>query len=191
MKRPDLRTALDGWINYPVVDLPVTTVLTTLTVWANPTVLGQGAGLGLWYQALAALSGGLLALGTIVITLLLTVAPNDRLQRVIDGFGQRLGKLILRSLGGLVITTAGFVCLLLLDSHASRALRIGVTAALAAYGLQRFLRLWWILDRVIRILLAGRFQAATRGPAQARLWDRPNVAKDHYRLRSRGRTPQA
>lgn len=85
MKRPDLRTALDGWINYPVVDLPITAAATALTVWANPTALGQRAELGLWYQALAALSGGCLALGTIVITLLLTVAPNDRLQRVIDG----------------------------------------------------------------------------------------------------------
>lgn len=174
----------NAWINQTLFDYPL-----MLLVMGGVYLVGPLAGLrsedhGSFYQTLATVSGVLLTLGTIVITLVFTVTPNERLDRVLRQVGMGLQSLVLRCLAGLVVTTVGFTGLFLLEDSTGARWRATATAALVAFAGLRFLRLWWILRRILEAL-AVRVPASTRDAA---LWQRPVVQPGDYRIPRRRRS---
>jgi hypothetical protein len=134
---------------------------------------------GDWYQTLATVTGALVALAGVAITLVLTVAPNDRLERVLREVGPNLGRLVMNCIGGLVLTTTGFAGMFLLETGAHRT-RVAVTAALVAFTLLRFGRLWRLFLAVITVLTTPAPRTTLSDGAER--WERPTVAPDQYVL---------
>lgn len=175
------RRLLDGWINYPFVDYAAVIAVGAAIYFVDPTLGLRTQDHGSFHQTLAAVSGILLTLGAIVITLVFTVTPNDRLEWVIRNVGLGLQRLVMRCLGGLVLTTAGFAALFIYDQGVDPRQRIAITFMLIALAALRFGRLWWLLSRVLEAL-------TTRPPgkqADVDQWQRPAVTAENYRVRRR------
>lgn len=175
------RRLLDSWVNYPLVDYPVVLAVGAAIYFVDPTLGLRSQDHGSFHQTLAAVSGILLTLGAIVITLVFTVTPNDRLEWVMRNVGLGLQRLVMRCLGGLVLTTAGFAALFIYDQGVDPRQRIAVTCMLVTLGAFRFARLWWLLSRVLEALTTR----PPGKPADVDQWQRPAVTAENYRVRRR------
>lgn len=171
-----MRRLADGWLNRPLFDYPITLLVVAAALVVNPTDVLSTDQHGSWYQTLATVDGVLLSLGGVALTLVFTVTPSDRLQRVYDRVGPRLSQLVMSCLTGLLVTTVGFTALFLFETSSHNA-RVGVSAALVAMTALRFGRLWWLFKRVLEALMIRTPTASTtdRDP-----WERPVVAPDDY-----------
>jgi hypothetical protein len=170
-----LRRSFDSWVDQPLLDYAMTAAAVTCLVAIGPRgIVSRDAQVDL-YQTLAGVSGALLGLGTIIVTLLFTVTPNDRLERVIEIVGHRLLRLAMSSLTMLVFTTIGCLALFGLD-EASGAVRLGAISSLLAMMVLRFLRLWWLVYQVMRVLVSGM------SAPDAEAWVRPVSTRDAHEL---------
>jgi hypothetical protein len=180
-----LRRSVDLWVDQPRFDYVVTALAVASLTVVDPSGLVGRASWGDLYQTLASVSGILLSLGTIIVTLLFTVTPNDRLERVIRIVGHRLLRLVMSSLTALVVTTIGFVALFGLEG-ATGEVRTSVTSALVSMMLLRFARLWWLVDQVMRVLVNGM------GTSPAQPWVKPTIEHGDYEVpRRRGERSSA
>ena len=174
-----LRRLTNLWINEPRFDY-LTTALIGVVVFVTHPALGlRSQDHGTFYQTLAAVNGVLLTLGTIVITLVFTVTPNDRLTTVMQRVGVGLQRLVMQCLGGLVLTTAGFTCLFFLEHGVAARWRVTATAILIGFAASRFGRLWWLLSRVIEALAIGN---SDRNEKDNPPWQPPLVKSGDYRV---------
>lgn len=169
---------LDFWLDRPRLDYPITVVVVVaITALALDPVPQQD--LSVWYQTLATVTAVLLSLGGVVVTLVFTVTPSDRLCRVYDRVGDRLEVIVMSCLGALVIATVGFALLFMLEDASSKVQMAGTTALTTVSAL-RFGRLWWILRRVLQALI-GRHVA----PADDVQWTSPVVGDNDYAIAGR------
>jgi hypothetical protein len=173
-----LRSSIDTWVDRPSLDYAVAAVAVAGLVAIGPRGVINSRSRGDLYQTLASVSGILLSLGTIIVTLLFTVTPNDRLERVLRIVGHRMLRLVMSSLTMLVFTTIGFLALFGLDS-ASGTFRLVVASSLLTMMLLRFVRLWWLVNQVMRVLVAG---VSAPDP---RPWVKPAIKRDDYRVSRR------
>jgi hypothetical protein len=179
-----LRSLVDPWVERPLLDYAITAAaVSALVAFAPRGLVSRDHWDGL-YQTLASVSGILLSLGTVIVTLLFTVTPNERLLRVIAIVGHDLLRLALSSLTMLVLTTVGFLALFGLDD-ASGTVRIVFTSALLVMMVLRFVRLWWLVNKVMQVLVAGM------STSDAKPWVRPRSQPDDHAvpLRQPPRTP--
>jgi len=163
----------------PSVDYPLAVLVIGVLVTIDPRNLLLTEQHGDWYQTLATVNGVLVSLAGVAVTLVLTVAPNDRLERVLQQVGPNLGRLVMSCIGGLVLTTAGFAALFLLETSSHRA-RLAATAGLVVFSIIRFARLWRVFQAVIAVLTTPTLKppAAPEGEP----WQRPAVGADDYSL---------
>lgn len=169
----------DAWVNRPRYDYPLTLVATTAAVLANPRNLLLSEQHGDWYQTLATVTGALVGVASVAITLVLTVAPNERLERVLRQVGPNLGRVVMSCVGGLIIATGGFAMLFLLETGTHRT-RVGATAMLVTFTLLRFARLWRVFLAVITVLTTPASSQQSEGKQTT--WKRPVVDREHYAL---------
>lgn len=167
---PDL---IDVWVDRPFLDYPITGAVVVAAVEIAPRGVVNPGQWGGFYQTLASVSGILLSLGTVIITLLFTVTPNERLHKVIRLRGHRLRRLVMSSLTMLVFTTIGFLALFGLND-ASGTTRVIITSSLLAMMVLRFLRLWWLVHQVMRVLVTGMSAPDTKP------WARPPIQPGDY-----------
>ena len=170
---------IDRWVDQPSVDVVLATAAALLAAGLGWTGGVTPDARATCFQTFAEISGILLTLGTLVITLLFTVAPNDRLALVLRVAGDRLRRLVLRCLGGLVVSTAVFGALFLIEPIGER-LAMSMFSAATALMVSRFGRLWWVLNRVLSVLLT----AHTADPASPE-WERPLVGATDYHVSER------
>lgn len=166
----------DRWLDHPAADYPVTAAVVAGVMTANVTSLVIPSDRAVFFQTLTGVSGGLLGLGAIAVTVIFTVTPTRRLQLVLDVVGERLRWLIFSSLTGLVFTTAVALALFALDGSTHRV-RLGATAACMTFMALRFGRLWWLFHLTLRTLVR-------RSPAGdvPEAWEAPRLGDDDYRL---------
>jgi hypothetical protein len=107
---------------------------------------------GLLYQTLSGVTGALLGLGVIAVTILFTITPKGRLAGVMESVGGRLEALVTSCLGGLAGATASFALLIVIDTKKEPGFSRWLTAGLVIFTACRFIRLWWLLRRVLQIL---------------------------------------
>lgn len=131
------------------------------------------------YQTLAGVGGILVSIGSIVITLLFAVTPNERLQLVLATVGPRLRSITVSCLSGLLVATVGLALLLLVD-HGERTLLVWLTVGLIVFATCRFGRLWWLLGRVLAVLAQPE-----RIDVSDDTWALPDVGADDYRVAQR------
>lgn len=131
-----------------------------------------------WYQVLASVSGVLLGLAGVAVTVVFAVTPTARLENVYTSVGPRLVLLIMSSLAGIAVATAGFVALFLIPADNSE-LRNTLTAALILLLAMRFGRLWWLFGRVLAALMLRPADEDAPAPVPPQ-WTRPDVGDDQY-----------
>ncbi len=175
-----LTRVLDGWVNHPSIDYAVTAVVAAAALTLDPRDLLLSEQHGDWYQTLATVTGALVGVAGIAITLVLTVTPNDRLERVLGEVGPNLGRLVMSCVGGLVLATAGFAGMFLLETS-SHASRVGATAFLLAFSALRFARLWRLFLAVITVLTTPLPKAAAESK-ESTASERPVVKPGDYSL---------
>jgi hypothetical protein len=173
-----LRRLTDWWLDRPSLDYPLVALAVATALAYDPSnVLGSELH-GVWYQTLAGVSGVLLTIGGVAITLVFTVTPGDRLAAMYARLGPNVERLVMSCLGGLVITTAGFAGMLLLESR-GHPLRVAASAALMSFGVLRFGRLWWMLRRILQALIARYAEPPVSTEAS---WKAPEVSETDYAI---------
>lgn len=175
-----MRRVIDTWVNRPFVDLPLVAAAGILIALLDPQDVPPTSELGTWYQTLASVSGALLALGGVALTVVFAVTPTTRLQLVYRATGPRLAKLVLSCLGALALATAGFVALFIVAPTASE-LRNGLTGALIALAALRFSRLWWLFRQVLTALMA-RDTRIEQPVVSSTPWEHLEVEEGNYAL---------
>lgn len=168
------------WLDRPWTDYPLTAVAALGAGWLSPHDLVTASNYGSWYQTLAGVSGVLLGLGGIAITLVFTVTPSERLAVVYFRLGLKVERLVMSCLGALAVTTAGFALMFALES-ARPAMRFGALGGLVALSALRACRLWWLLRRILQALM-HRYAEDEPAPEP---WIRPVVTPEQYGLPAR------
>jgi hypothetical protein len=175
-----LERLTDGWINGLVFDYPIVAVLAASVALSNPRSTIRPTEQGTWFQTLSGVSGGVLLIGALVITLVFTVAPNDRMTRVLDEVGEGLRRLVVHSLGGLLMTTAGFAGMFLLEVHVARAVRVAAVVSLIVFAGLRGARLFWLLARILMVLSQRPTPKVVEEARQT--WVKPEVGPHDYEV---------
>jgi hypothetical protein len=171
-----IRHLPDYWLEHPALDYLLIMAVAGIVLGTNPHGLVSATDRPVFYQTLAGVSGGLLAIGSISITVVFTVTPTVRLQMVLDLVGQRLRWLIFSSLSGLVATTAGALGLFALDGS-SHSVRILAATSLLAFMAVRFGRLWWLFHQTLKTLVR---RTPTIDPSDD--WTAPDIGDRDYQL---------
>jgi hypothetical protein len=169
------RRLADCWLDRPKLDYLLVILVAAAIGVLNPGSLLPDASRATFYETLAGVSGILLSVGTITITVFFAVAPTERLDRVLDAVGQRLRRLVISSLSGLVLTTGGFLGLFLIDRQTDR-LQLVVVFALVTFMALRFTRLWWLLNAMLAVLSTRPTEVMPMS------WERPKLKRTDYRL---------
>ncbi|MGE0795940.1 MAG: hypothetical protein AB7O29_11465, partial [Acidimicrobiia bacterium] len=149
----------------------------------NPQNIPESEFLSGWYQTLSSVSGVLLGLAGVAVTVVFAVTPTARLENVYQSVGPRLVRLVMSSLAGIAVATAGFVALFLVPTSNSEV-RNCSTAALVILLALRFGRLWWLFGRVLTALMLRPAEGAESAPAPPP-WTRPDLKEDEYVLPTR------
>jgi hypothetical protein len=178
-----MRRAVDTWINRPSIDYVVVAVAAVLAWWLDPQNVPQTTSLDAWYQTLASVSGVLLGLGGVAVTVVFAVTPSARLALVYERTGSRLARLVMSCLGALAVVTAGFVALFLVPAGSSEV-RNALTAALVTVAVLRFFRLWWLFHKVLTALMLKEPDSVEPNEPDMR-WDRPVLRDTDYALPGR------
>jgi hypothetical protein len=170
----NVERATDAWIERPSLDYAFSALasVAALVFDADVSIADHGA----FYQTLVTLSLGLFFIGSIAITILFAVAPNERLDRLQASVGYELQRLIVSSIGGLLLATAGFTSLFALDQSSHNA-RFGVATASVAVCSLRAGRLWWVLRRLLAAATLDR-----RVEVDLPKWAKPDVQAGDYHL---------
>jgi hypothetical protein len=189
MTRPWMTRLSDSWVDHPAWDYLIVALAVGGAAVINPTNLLLAEQHGDWYQTLAGVNGALVGVAGVAVTLVFTVPPNDRLQLVLKKVGPNFGRLVMSCIGGLVLTTAGFAFMYLLETASHRA-RVAATTVLVAFALLRAARLWRLFVSVI-LLLSTPSPAAEAPSESGTPWERPVVGPDDYAVPRRRprRTP--
>lgn len=179
-----LTRAVDRWIEWPSLDYLVTLAVAAIILVLQPSDPVAQEQRGTWLQTLAAVDGGFLGVAGIAVTLLFTVTPNDRLERVFATVGPRLSKLVLSGIGGLSAGTIGFAALFLIEGWPEPE-RLAAAAALSAFSLARLARLWWLIRQIALVLAVPNDIEPQPPVVDATPWVRPEVGDDDYALGTR------
>jgi hypothetical protein len=143
----------DKWIDSTWIDWVVAAALTFAVVfwrlWDFVRITEHGA----FYQTLTGVALGFLSLGTVAVTLVVTVPQSQQLRQALRESGKNLIGLMFSCLNGLIVATLLFAVLFCLEiggSGLGRAIvgTIGVTLMLL-----RASRLLWLLQRILSLLL--------------------------------------
>ncbi len=166
---------LDTWLDHPAGDwvggIAAATCAYLLSGPSGPDVGHRAVAL----QTLTEVSLGLLSVGIVAVTLIFSVTPNTRLQRVFNRVGTRLRRIVTSSLAGLFVATVGFVVLLVLNTRGQ--VLAGAGAFFGALAALRFIRLFWIFSRILHALML-RVDATPGGDD----WKRPTVSDGDYEV---------
>lgn len=128
---------------------------------------------GTAYQTFTGVSGVLLSVSLLAVTLVFTVTGTARLHLVLKEVGTGLRHLVTSSIMGLTLTTIGTAGLYLFKGSANR-LCDSMTVLLFVIMLARFGRLWWLMCRVLQALVP------TPPPVPEAAWTAPVVHEADY-----------
>lgn len=174
----------EWWVDHPYSDYVVVIAVAAATVVLDVRDLDGTGDVGAFLQTFATVAGILLSLGTIAVTLVFTVTPTDRLERALEVVGPRLGDLLMRCLGALVVVTVSAAVLFTTEGRVSGQAQAGLVASASAFGLLRFGRLWWLLRKIIAALAIKTPPTGSAGE-----WERPRPGPDDYRIPRRTPDP--
>jgi len=173
----DLRRIGLLWVRHPAIDyvLAIAGGVALRTVDALDTVAATAD--REWYLGLAALTGLLFTMGALAITLLVSVPPRDRLAAVITQHGDAIRRIALRQLTALSLVAIVFTLAAALQQRpGSGAVALG-GLSLATLVVLKFYRLWWIITRVVTLMMEPTRASET--------FTAPDIAESDYEVRSR------
>lgn len=170
-----MKRLVDPWLNHPSADWSLCFLLALVGRELHPKSLIDEPSRAAAYQTFVGVSGVLLTVGLIVVTLVFTVTPTPRLEAVLATVGPRLRHLVTSCISGLIISTIGAAALYLFKSDHQR-IRDFLTILLFALMAFRFGRLWWLIGRIMDVLLPAKFTSQVDAPS----WTRPEVGQDDY-----------
>ncbi len=143
---------LDRWIDRPWIDWGVLVVASAATwIYAGGDIL-PAVERGSLFQTLASISIGLLGLGSVTVTLVVTVTPNNRLRAVLDQVGANLIGLIFTCLITFLVSTAAYTALYFFPAESSEEYRNVLFVGGSILLVLSSFRLIWLLQRVLLLL---------------------------------------
>lgn len=180
------RWVVEAWVDLPVLDYP----LVAISSWYFGLHLRLLASvdrgvLPTWAQTMAGIIGGIVGLGTLVVTLLLTVTKPDALNAVLRNLQPGVLRIVIRCLGGLLVMLAVFGLAPLVGTKTHHAVYDSIAVAAISFSVLRSARLWWLIALVIRLLARGAgIDSGGRGlptvDARESLWVWPRVSANDY-----------
>lgn len=146
-------TLFDPWIDHPGIDWLLIAFATAVTLylklWNYVSLREHGA----FFQTAAGLSLGLLSLGTVALTLIVTVTPTKQLKTALHEAGKPLVKIMFACLYALIISTLAFTALFFCEAPKPSYLRAGICVFAGGTMMLRSIRLVWLLRRILMLLL--------------------------------------
>lgn len=141
------------WLDRPIVDFLISLLLSIgvilLRVWNFVLIPEHGA----FYSAILAVALGVLSLGTVATTLIVTVPQNVKLNRAISQAGDNLLKIMFDCLYVMVFAIALCIFLFLLDGMASAIIKCIVSTISLTLVFTSALRYLWLLKKILVLLI--------------------------------------
>lgn len=140
------------WIDRPWIDW-IGLLVACAVIWefAAKDIL-PAADRGSLYQSLAGIAIGMLGLGSVTATLIVTVTPNNRLRTVLDQVGGNLLKLIFGCLFNFLLVTGVYTALYFFPANTSEEYRNVLFVGGTIIMVLSSCRLIWLLRRVLLLL---------------------------------------
>ena len=146
------QSTFDTWVDHPTIDWAAAIIAAAVEVWLKLSTYVQVADKGSLYQTMSGVSLAFLSLGTVAVTLVVTVTPTEQLKELLSKAGRGLIDTIFGCLWTLIVATILFVCLYMIGPDASEsrsALFVGAFVMMFLGGV----RLLWLLQSTLRLLL--------------------------------------
>lgn len=143
----------DLWVDTTWVDWTIAAALSAVVAYYRVWEFVEIKEHGTFYGTNAAIALGLLSLGTVAVTLLVTVPPSQQLREALSKTGRNMIGIMFRCLHGLIVATLLFTALFVLDTVDTSLLRSTVFMVAATIMLLRAVRLLWLLQRILMLLL--------------------------------------
>ena len=170
------------WLNHPAFDY-----LAPLAVVAGSVLFGAGLTSGAdpgsrhtWYQTLSPVLAGLLGVSITAATILWALTPGPRLKRVTAVVGRRLSRLYFSSVLALAFASIAVAIAIPLDRSLEANWAATGVEAIVALAVLRFLRLLWLLGRLLAAITEDR-----RDESEAEQWTKPVISDDDYHVEVR------
>lgn len=143
----------DYWIDRTWIDWAIAIALAITTaryrIWEIVEVTDHGA----FYQTMTSVALAFLGLGTVAVTLLVTVTPSRDLRKALSESGQDLIRNMFRCLHGLILAAILYAVLFGVDGTNLGLARSSLFAIATTIMLLRAVRLLWLLQRILSLLL--------------------------------------
>lgn len=143
----------DTWIDHPWIDWLMVAAIVVATLyfkfWHYLLLKEHGS----FFQTAAGLSLGLLSLGTVALTLIVTVTPTKQLKTALQEAGKPLIRIMFACLAALILSTLAFTALFFVDGPNLSYLRASICMFAMVTMLLRSIRLMWLLRRILLLLL--------------------------------------
>lgn len=143
----------DRWIDHPRIDWLLIAVVTGIALYFNLWNYVSLKERGAFFQTAASLSLGLLSLGTVALTLVVTVTPTVQLKTALAEAGKPLVNIMFSCLYALIVSTLAFTALFFCDAPNLSYVRAGLFSFAAATMILASVRLLWLLRRILMLLL--------------------------------------
>lgn len=147
------RSLIDFWIDRVWLDwiAPVGAAICFLR-WGPFDVAKLVAEKGSFFQTLAGISLGLIGVGTVTVTILVTTTPTGRLKATLQEAGRDLVDLTFACIAGLVLSTFAFTALFAVAVERAILWDVLFVSAVSL-TLLRGVRLLWVLRQILRLLI--------------------------------------
>lgn len=147
------RWLIDTWLDRTWLDWLIASSLTAVAVFVDIWDYVQISDRSSFYQTMSGISLAFLSLGTVTVTLVVTVTPSSQLREVLAESGRDLITTIFKCLWALIVSTLSFTALYALDSATLTETRVAVFLAGASLMVLSGARLLWLLQLTLRLLL--------------------------------------
>ncbi len=141
------------WIDHPIVDWIVAAASTVAVVYFQLATFVTIHDHSSFYQTIVGVSLGLLSLGSISVTLLVTTTPTGKLKSVHQEAGRALIGIMLWCLVVLVMTTFALCSLYLVDLPSQIIARAILSTSALSLMILSTVRLLWLLYYLLTLMI--------------------------------------
>jgi hypothetical protein len=143
----------DFWIDTPNLDWIISICLSITIIYYKLINYQQIQDHASFYSVLSSTAIGVLGLGSVAVTLVVTVPQSDNLRRVLTESGIELVKIMFKCLYDLVLAIFLLNILYFFDTLGIFEISIGVTIIGCCVTFLSAFRLLWILKRILLLLI--------------------------------------
>jgi|GEM_PF-7132560 len=144
---------IDYWLDRPFLDFLISFILSIIVVLLKLWNVIEIAEHSTFYSAVLSVALGVLSLGTVATTLIVTVPKNENMTKVINNAGDNLIKIMFDCLYILFLSIILCIILFTLDGTTVYVFRYAISCMSITLVFTSALRYLWLLKRILLLLI--------------------------------------